>query len=142
MKLDKYITVKEAEAIFHLGRKAVRRRMDEIGATIKIGKRVLFDTDVIRSRYGEISKDPDLQEGIEYIVKFLTECIEELFEVKNEVDKKFLAYFLEEDCKTIFDCKADFHFLFACDFDNMWDYIAGLRECAYGVEKMMRKETP
>ena len=140
MKDTKYITYEQAENIFHLCRRTIKKRMDEIGATVKIGKRVLFDTDIIRANYGNITGSTDLEDGLEYIVKFLTECIEEHFEVKDKVDKQFLAYFLGEDCKTVFDCKADFHFLFSCDFANMWEYITGLRECAYGVEQMMGED--
>ena len=51
---DKFITVDQAMEIFHLGRRTIRKRMDEIGATVKVGKRVLFDTSIIKEKYGDI----------------------------------------------------------------------------------------
>lgn len=122
----KYITVNQAMEIFHLGRRTVRKRMDEIGATVKMGKRVLFDTDIIKGKYGDFQVTPQKKECT--AVELLSTYIMVSWAVLDEPTMTAVNSFLKAECHTTNEC---YYALFTIlnveeEHGDIWDLMREL----------------
>lgn len=122
----KYITVNQAMEIFHLGRRTVRKRMDEIGATVKMGKRVLFDTDIIKGKYGDFQVTPQKKECTAR--ELLSTYVMVQWIIKDEPTMTAVDSFLKSECHTANEC---FHVLTTIlmveeDKGDIWDLMREL----------------